>query len=254
VSFLKLFERKNLISAHRGARSIAPENTLRSMKKSVGDCDFIEIDVQLSSDCVSIIMHDETLNRTTNALEIYREKSSYKVSDFTLKELDALDYGSWFDAHKEPLLTFEIALKFIKKQNLFLNVEIKDMSKIFSDEVVVSKVINEIKSWHVEELVIISSFRHEYLPLCKKILPNIPTAALVEKKHPKDIVKYLNKLDVECYNMSDKLVDKEMVLKLKKAGFFVGVYTINDKARAKELFEMGVNAIFSDTLKKSDLL
>ncbi|MCD6433450.1 MAG: glycerophosphodiester phosphodiesterase [Sulfurimonas sp.] len=238
MNFLELFKKKHLVAAHRGACSLAPENTMSAIKASVGHCDFIEVDVQLSSDGVAIIIHDDTLNRTTN--------SSGKVSDFTFKELSSLDYGSWFDGKKEPILTLSELLKFIEAKGLFLNIEIKDMHKFFSDEKVVSTVFKEIKAWHVENLVLLSSFRSEYLPLCKEKMPNIPTAFLVWDKHPKELIKYLKELKVDAYNMSDKLVDRECVTKLRKAGFFVNVYTINDSIRAKELFDMGVNGVFSD--------
>ncbi len=194
--------------------------------------------MQLSSDGVAIIMHDETLERTTN--------SSGKLSDFTFKELSSLDYGSWFDGKRESILTLSELLKFIEEKKLFLNIEIKDMHKFFSDEKVVSTVFKEIKAWHVENLVLLSSFRAEYLPLCKEKIPNIPTALLVEERHPQKLIEYLKELKVDAYNMSDELVDIKCVAKLRKAGFFVNVYTINDSMRAKELFDIGVNGIFSD--------
>jgi len=95
MNFLKLLNKKSLIAAHRGASSKAPENTLLAMQKSVGLCDFIEIDVQLSSDGVAVILHDKTLERTTNVkkLSAYINRSSYKVSDFTYDELTVLDFG-----------------------------------------------------------------------------------------------------------------------------------------------------------------
>ena len=183
MNFLELLKRGKLVGAHRGARSIAPENTLRSMRESIGKSDFIEIDVQLSSDEVAVIMHDDTLNRTSNARG--------NICDFTLKELEKFDYGSWFDGVYEPLLTLGIALEFIKKNRIFLNVEIKDIHKEFSDEKVVSIVLKEIQKYGVQDLVIISSFRASYLSTCKEIMPNIPTAFLVEYKQPNNLLEYL---------------------------------------------------------------
>ena len=82
---------------------------------------------------------------------------------------------------------------------------------------------------------------------------NIPTALLVEEQHHKKLIEYLKELEVDAYHMSDKLVDREGVAKLRKAGFFVNVYTINDSMRAKELFDMGVNGVFSDLLVKKSM-
>jgi len=238
MNFLELLNRGNLVGAHRGASKNAPENTLCSMKASIGHCDFIEIDVQLSSDGVALIIHDETLNRTTDG--------SGKISDFSFKELNRLDYGSWFDGKHEPLLTLSEALKFIKENNIFLNIEIKDIHDNFSDEKVVSTVLKEIEEGGVQMLVMLSSFRAEYLPLCKEKRPTIPTALLVWNKHPERLTEYLKELQVDAYNMNDELVDKKSIDKLKKAGYFVNVYTVNSSKRRKELFKMGVTGVFSD--------
>lgn len=250
MNFLELLKSKNLIAAHRGARSIAPENTMRSLKATLGHCDFIEIDIQLSRDGIAIVMHDETLLRTTNISELdeFKSRKPYNVADFTLKELSSLDYGSWFDGDTQALLTLSQTLEFIKKHSLFLNIEIKDMHNSFSDSEVVSTLIKELKAHHLQSRVLISSFRHHYLPLCKERCSSLATAALVDKKHPKELLKYLASLRVDAYHMSDRLVDAASVTKLREAGYGVNVYTINNRARADELFEMGVNAIFTDEL------
>lgn len=255
MKFLELLSKTDLIAAHRGARSIAPENTLIALKKSVGRCDFVEIDVQLSRDGAVVVMHDDTLERTTNVIEIERFKARkpYRVCDFTLDELRALDYGSWFykdKNHKEPLLTLCGALEFVKKNGMPINIEIKDMSTLFGDDAAVEAVVKEIKKSGASELVLISSFRHEYLKIAKAKLPDVPTAALAEGKHPPKLLEYLKELRADAYNLNDELVDKQSVRMLREDGFFVGVYTVNDYKRAKELFEMGVNCIFSDTLEK----
>lgn len=258
MKFLELLKKNNLIAAHRGARSLAPENTLLALKSSLGRCDFIEIDVQLSKDGVLIVMHDDTLERTTNVSEIdsFTSRKPYRVCDFTFDELRTLDYGSWFykdKNHKEPLLTLTHTLAFIKENNLFLNIEIKDMRSCFRDEEVVGAVVDEIKKSSAHERVLISSFRHEYLKLIKEKLADVPRAALVENEHPLNLLEYLRELGASGYNLNNELVDKESVKKLREAGFFVGVYTVNDVKRAKELFDMGVNCVFSDSLEKKEV-
>ena len=252
MNFLELLSRPALIVAHRGANSLAPENTLSALKKSIGRADFIEIDTQLSKDGIAIIMHDDTLLRTTNVSQLveFDLKKPYKVSDFTFDELKSLDYGSWFyreKAQAEPLLTLHDALMFIKENNLFLNLEIKDISSAFGDEEVVESVVKEINDTLCGDRILISSFRHEYLKLIKTKL-HIPTAALVEDTHPKELISYLRELGVDGYCLNDELVDKKSVAMLREEGFFVGVYTVNSAIRSHELFEMGVNFVFSDSL------
>ena len=254
MNFLELFKRPFLIGAHRGSRSLRPENTLSALKKSIGHCDFIEIDIQLSKDKIPIVMHDDTLERTTNIkeLEAYKSRKPYKVSDFSYEELHTLDYGSWFYKDKikpEPLLTLKNTLKFIKENQLFINIEIKDMNNSFNDDEVVSLIVKEIDESNTKDLVLISSFRHEYLTLLKETNSDIPTAALVENKHPKDLINYLKSLRVSAYNFNDELVDKITVDKLKNSGFYVNIYTVNDPIRRQQLFDMGVNGVFSDYLE-----
>ena len=250
MNFLKLFTTKNVIGAHRGARLIAPENTMRALKASVGHCDFIEVDVQLSREGVPIIMHDDTLERTTNVaeLEAFKGREPYKVCDFSFAELSSLDYGSWFDGRMERLLTLSETLKFVRENNLFINIEIKDMQTSFSDIQVVLAVLKEVQEWQVQNRVLISSFWHEYLVLCKERMPKVPTAALVEGKHPENLIRYLTALHVDAYHINDALADAQTLKKLTQAGFIVNVYTVNDEARQKELFAMGVNGVFADRL------
>lgn len=244
MNFIELFRRKSLIAAHRGASSIAPENTLLAMKKSVGVCDFIEVDVQLSSDGVAVIMHDKTLQRTTNIKELvaYKSRSPYNISDFTFDELNILDFGEG-----EKLLTLKIALEFIKENSLYLNIEIKDVKENFSDEKIISTVLEEIKNLGVENQVLISSFRGEYLKLIREVSADIATAFLADTKHD-DLIAYLKYLDVDAYHVSKKLINIELINRVNAEGLFIGVYVVNDKNEQKKLFDMGVNAVFSDKL------
>ena len=243
MNFLELLNSGNIVGAHRGASAVAPENTMMALQKSVGHSGFIEIDVQLSRDVKAVIIHDETLERTTNLIK------PYKVSELSFEELSELDYGSWFDGKSEPLLTLNKALRFIKENKLFLNIEIKDMHQYFSDEKVVSTIVKEVKAWQVESQVLISSFRAEYLPISKDIASDIPTALLAYKKHHNKLIEYLKELKIDAYHMNDELVSSEVVTKLRNSGFYVCVYTVNNPSRKKELFEMGVNGVFSNILK-----
>jgi len=250
MNFLELFKKPNLIAAHRGDRSQKPENTLSALASCIGKCDFIEIDVQLTKDLVPVIIHDDTLGRTSNIsnIERFKDRIPWRVSDFTLEELQSLDFGSWFNNEYQPILTLENALSFAKEEYLFLNLEIKDMSRTFTGEIVVKIIIDMIKSTSTESLVLLSSFYHNYLPICKELSTNIPTAALQIVKHPNNLIHYLHNLKVDAYHPDDKIIKKKTVVDLKEAGFFVNVFTVNKPKRQKELFEWGVNGIFTDYL------
>ncbi len=246
MSFLNIFEKPCLIGAHRGERKHYPENTLCALEAAVGRCDFIEVDTQLSKDGVAIIIHDATLTRKTNAQELFPKRAPFRVCDFTFDELASLDYGSHFNKQYAPLLTLQECLKFVKEKQIYLNLEIKDIHHYFQDTQVIETVLKEIDHAEVEELLLLSSFRHSYL----KRLGALPTAALVEGEHPKNLLSYLKNLEVDAYNFNNELVDTKTLHMLKEAGFFVNIYTINNFSRAKELFKMGVNGIFTDDLDK----
>ena len=267
MTFLDLFSKPALIAAHRGARSIAPENTLCALKACAGRCDFVEIDVQLSSDGVPVIMHDDTLERTTDVVshKAYARRAPWRLDAFTLEELETLDYGSWFYeedpfgtlktgrvperlCENEPLLTLEKALRFVSEYDLYVNVEIKDMKSRFSDRDVIDKISRVIEQTGAGSRVLLSSFAHRYLPLCKESAPHIPTAALQEGSHPPRLTEYLAELNVDAYHCSDAIADRKSVEELRKDGYFVGIYTVNDPLRREELFGWGVNAVFTDRL------
>ena len=250
MNFLELFKRPHLIAAHRGDRSKKPENTLSALASCVGRCDFAEIDVQLTKDLVPVIIHDDTLDRTSNVstIETFKDRTPWSVYDFTLGELESIDFGSWFNGKYEPILTLEKALSFAKEEQLYLNVEIKDMSNTFSDDMVVKIIIELINKTQTKHLVLLSSFYHKYLLICKKYTLLIPTAALQAYKHPKDLINYLHTLQVDAYHPEDRITNKKTVEVVRNAGFFVNVYTVNELKRQKKLFEWGVNGIFTDFL------
>lgn len=274
MNFLTLFSQPNLIAAHRGDRSLKPENTLSALKSSRGKCDFIEIDVQLSRDLVPVIIHDDTLGRTSNVRDIdaFGKRYPWRVRDFSCRELQLLDYGSWFykedpfgcikakkidiptiENRKEALLTLEKALMFAKEEQMYLNVEIKDMHRWLPDRKVVAIVADLIKKLQAEPLVLLSSFHHDYLPICRELLPDTPVAALTEGKIPDNFIDRLGILQADACHLDGKHVDKDTVKRLRDAGYVVNVYTVNEPKRIEELFEWGVNAVFTDLLSSASV-
>jgi len=254
-----------LIAAHRGHRAIRPENTMSAFETALGDCDFIELDVGFSKDGVAVIIHDDSCKRTSN-IELFEEfKNKSNVNDLTYDELLQLDFGSWFikedpfesiknnvvsidEIRTQQIPTLKQVLQFCKKHALLVNVEIKDLSKTQFHKTAVHDIIEIILNEKIEDLVLISSFNHDYLKEAKQIAPYIQRAALQEKKHPKNLIKYLKKLDVVAYNSEDEIITQEVVQSLKEANIFVNVYTVNSKKRKEELYDLGVDAIFTDCL------
>ncbi|MCF6172469.1 MAG: glycerophosphodiester phosphodiesterase [Campylobacteraceae bacterium] len=270
MSFWENFDKsKKLIVAHRGARSIRAENTMPAFKEAIKNSDFIELDVAFSKDGVPVIIHDNTLERTSNVKEFKEFKKPYRVKDYTYKQLSKLDFGSWFirddpfgtikngtvniedlkALKTQRILTLDKVLKFLKKHNFPVNIEIKDLSRTAYDKTAVKTIVDLIEKHVMVNLVLLSSFNHKYLRQAFKINPNIDTAALEEKDHSKDLVKRLKRLRVRSYNPSLNIADSDLIKNLSNAGIFVNIFTVNSKEEKEKLFKEGAKSVFTDVLE-----
>jgi glycerophosphoryl diester phosphodiesterase len=261
------FKNYPIIIAHRGARSLAPENTLPAAQKSLDfGADAWEIDVQLTADGVPVVIHDETLSRTSDVQKkaAFSQRKPWLVYMFSLAELRTLDFGSWFaesdpfgqiaagclsekDLHfgKLPVLLLKDALAFTRDMNFKINVEIKDLSGLPGDGAVVEKVLALVKASDMSDQVLISSFKYDYLWQSKSLCPEISTAVLTEIPRP-DPVGLLRELDAQaCHSLADIIRPVQISL-LREKGFYVNIWTVNDPAAARAYAEAGATGIFTD--------
>ncbi|NPA74185.1 MAG: glycerophosphodiester phosphodiesterase [Epsilonproteobacteria bacterium] len=268
MNFFDRFDKEHIIIAHRGYRSIRAENTLDAFKEAIGKSDMFEFDVQYTKDFIPVVIHDDTLCRTTNAKSIFKDKvSPYYVKDFTLKEIKELDNSEWF-LKSDPfgtidtgeidtdtlyslpnsfISTLDTILEFIKDEDFPANLEIKD-SKYFDSEKIAKDISHRMRSADILDSCIVSSFNHAYLKLLKKLDKDIKIAALFEKEERAELLKYLKELDVDAYHIDKSLVKKDKIKLLKDNGIYTNVYTINDSEEKKSLFNEGVKGIFTDKL------
>lgn len=160
----------SLIFAHRGSAGTHPENTMAAYieAEKVG-AEGLEIDVHLTKDNQLAVIHDNTVNRTTNG--------SGMVRDYTLAELKKLDAGSWFSPsfQQERIPTLEEVLKFIQNNNMILNIELK--YAVLDDVDFEKKVIQAVEAHDLVDRVIISSFNHEGLKKVNQLQPKIECAS-----------------------------------------------------------------------------
>jgi glycerophosphoryl diester phosphodiesterase len=257
---------KILNIAHRGARSLAPENTLTAAHKGfVIGADMWELDVSMTADGEMVIIHDDTCERTSNIADVFPTRCKAKIHEFTLEELRRVDFGSWYirtDPFKQisagvvsadeqksykdlTIPTLKEALSFTRENDWRVNVEIKSLSGTPNDLVVVEKVVALIKELHMTSHVIISSFNHAYLQRARKASTSIKTAALVEKPDP-DPVILLRRLDAQAYNPKSTYLDSETIHNVRQAGFDVLVWTVNDEKTMQKLIKDGVSGIITD--------
>lgn len=268
ISFFDHFPAGGLVCAHRGARSIAPENTWLAMEQAHWcGSDLWETDVQLSADGELVLFHDTTLTRTTDVVD----HSEYvnrilNVTNFTAAELASLDAGSWFlssdpfetvgtgevdkesypEIKKQKIPHLCDVLDYCRKNNFPINLEIKDQRGTDADHLIVAKALDCLKKFQCEDLVLISSFNHNYLRQVKQLNPSISFAALVEENHPENLLEYLEDLGVSAYHPDQEITPPSQVRELVNAGLRVNLWTVNEVDRAREYFDAGATFICSD--------
>jgi glycerophosphoryl diester phosphodiesterase len=232
--------KKCLIIAHRGISQFAPENTLPSLNMAIDkSCGGIEFDVQLTKDLVPVIIHDETIDRTSTG-------KGY-VKDYSLKELKNFDFGLWFNPifKNITLPTLEEFFQVASQKNYkgLINVELKnDLVEYIGIE---EKTINLIKLYGFSEQVLISSFNHKSLEIVKKISPQIKIGLLYDKKPLPEIDKLLS---LSAYSANIRYVDfsKQLHNKLNQHNIKLFCYTINKQNEIKRLMTDGVDGFFTD--------
>ena len=264
--FFDHLPQQGFICAHRGARSIAPENTLLSLDKALqcgAHC--WETDVQITRDKELIIFHDSDLKRTTNIAthEMFCTRKEDRVEQFTLEELRKLDAGSWFlsddpfgtvasgevlDSERNTISKQQIpllreVLRFSKEHSFPVNIEIKSLDTPPGDVDIVDRIIEMIEETGTMDLLLLSSFRHEYLHRARTLSKDIAIAVLAKDQHPENLIPYLQSFSAAAYHPGGRICDTETILELQKSGFRVNSWTINGKKRAEELLNAGVGII-----------
>jgi glycerophosphoryl diester phosphodiesterase len=233
-----------LIIGHRGASGYAPENTMAAIKKAINmSCNGLELDVQLTKDQKVIVHHDWNVDRTTNG--------KGEIKDLTLDDIRKLDAGKWYSdefiGEKVPTLE-EVLLEV--PENLFLNIEIK--SKADDNRGIEKEVIELLNKYNRLENTVLSSFNHLCLERIRKINPEIKIGILFEA-YLLDLFDYIKKFKAYSIHPCNYYVSKELIDKAKDNNMKVFCWTVNDKSRAIELSEMGVDGIitnYPDLLKK----
>lgn len=235
------------IISHRGAAKFAPENTIASINTALKlNSNLIEIDVQQTRDSVVVLMHDTTLDRTTNGSGLIKEK--------TFLELSKLDAGSWFSADflNEKIPALEEVINMVNgKYQLIL--EIKKGHHYYPN--IEKNIVNIINKYEAEQWIIIHSFDSEILERIHKLNPNITLHKLLVGKLK--FLPYIISNKIEALNIDDKpyikaysinyvFANRELIKLLKSKGKEVNVWNLNNANLANELISLGVDGIITD--------
>jgi len=255
-----------LVVAHRGARSLAPENTLVAAHKGhdVG-ADLWETDVAVTADGELILFHDDSLARTTNAAALYPERSPWTFSTFRLEEIRRLDAGSWFGREDpfgqiaagvvstaelasyqgELVPTAREALQLTKDLNWRVNLALKRQPAPQDAFPLVEAVLALIDEVDIApEQVILSSFNHAWLHQAQRLRPEIEIQALIGYSFTDPIV--WEPLAFSTYNARYTLTTVDDIRRLKSLGISVNLFTVNDPEDWARFIAAGVAGIITD--------
>jgi glycerophosphoryl diester phosphodiesterase len=227
--------------AHRGGGTLAPENTLAGLRMAA---EFgyrgVEFDVMLSGDGTPVLIHDETLERTTSG--------HGRVAETSDAELARLDAGSWHGAQfaGEPLPSFGDAAELCQALGLWANVEIKPSAG--QEAETGRKVALEARElWAGLPPPLLSSFSLEALAAAREAAPELPRGLLFDAP-PADWLAICRRLQCVSLHCSRKHFTPQLLAEAQAADIPLLLYTINDPDDAGELLRQGVAALFTDRL------
>jgi glycerophosphoryl diester phosphodiesterase len=227
------------VIGHRGACGHAPENTLVSMSKAheLG-IKWVEFDVKLAKCGELVIFHDSLLERTTNGMGSIANHDFLAIAD--------LDCGSWFSQQYvgEKIPTFKQLLSHVASLNLGINVEIKPCEG--KDLETALQTLDHLMShWPVaSQPPLISSFSKIALQAAANW--HFPLGYLINCWDSSAWEEVLDHCNCIALHVDQKILTPQRVAQVKKKGLLLLAYTVNDTARATELFSWGVDAVFSD--------
>jgi len=252
--------------AHRGARSLAPENTMAAARKAHrSGADMWEADVVVTADQELILLHDDSLTRTTNAANVFPERGPWTFTSFTLKELRSLDAGSWFvdtDPHGqiaagtltdkdqaacrgEKIPTLTEALVFTREADWRMNIELKRLPPPMTDFPVVDRVLALIDLLNVAAgQIVFSSFEHDWLRQIRVRRPEFKLEAIIGYSAVKPLD--WGDLDFATYNARHTLTSTRKIRRLAEKGIAVNVWSVNSEKDMYRFIEAGAVGIITD--------
>ena len=221
--------------AHRGGGSLAPENTLAGIRLAARlGFAAVEFDVMLSADGTPVLIHDETLERTTDGVG--------RVSDTPDARLFSLDAG-----HGERIPRYVEAAALCRELGLLANVEIKPAAgfEARTAEVVARLTVD---LWQdAPRPPLISSFSLETLEIARDLAPKIERGVLFESV-PAGWLDEIRRLQAVSLHCDAELLSDEVLAEARAQDIPVLCYTVNAKKQAESLFGRGVSALFTDRL------
>ncbi|MCT2346252.1 glycerophosphodiester phosphodiesterase [Niallia taxi] len=225
-----------LIFAHRGYSARFPENTMRAFIEAEGTlANGIELDVQLTKDGEIVVIHDETVDRTTNG-------TGYVV-DYNYSDLRKLQASYKFTENNVQIPSLKEVFEWMQSNNLLCNIEFKNNNVPY--EGLEEKTIALIREYGLSDRIIFSSFNHYSMVHSYRIAPDIETAVLMSDRIYQPWI-YAGAIKAKGIHPNYKRITLSMVEQAEKNGIHVRPYTVNDPKKMKEFIQAGISAIITD--------
>lgn len=218
---------------HRGYSGSYPENTMLAFRKAIeAGAEGIELDVQFSKDGQLVVIHDETLNRTTTG--------KGRVKDYTLEELRQFDASYRFTGQYgfNPIPTLDEVLSYMKDKDAVTNIELK--TGVFEYQGIEESVLKCIVKNNVFPKVIISSFNHYSVMRMKKLAPELKSGLLTDCWLV-NAGKYVRDLGIPCYHPCSHNLTAEITAEIKENGLEINTWTVNTIEEYKQLEALGID-------------
>ncbi len=234
------------VQGHRGASALVPENTLAAFRKAIElGADGMEMDLQMTRDGAVVVIHDDTLDRTTDG--------HGRVTDLSLAEVRQADagakFGPAFRGQRVPTLSEVIDLvKASGNDRVRLNLEIKfGEGREGTPEGIEVGVLAILRQTGFVDRVTVQSFYHPSAAKMKGLEPRIPTGLLVGERHrPPDPVALVRQFRADYYAPHHRLVTTELVQTLHQTGIPVVTWTVNEEADMRRMVRLGIGTVPGD--------
>jgi glycerophosphoryl diester phosphodiesterase len=230
---------KPTIFAHRGASAYAPENTIAAFELAVHQgADAIELDAKLSYDQHVVVIHDQSVDRTTNG--------KGQVSDLTLSALKELDAGIKFDESfsGEKIPTLNDVLEAIGTKT-FINIEITNYSSPWDH--LPEKIAETVKYYNLTNRIICSSFNPIALRNFRRLLPDVPLGFLSTPGLSGVVSRLASRwMSIQALHPAVQDTNQTLINKYHDHGLRVHAYTVNDLDKMKQLVQWEIDGFFTD--------
>jgi glycerophosphoryl diester phosphodiesterase len=246
-----MIQTRPLIFAHRGASGDYPENTFAAFEAAAETgCDGIELDVHLSADGTPMVIHDETIDRTTGLRGAVKD---FQSSDLELMNASRVKGKIFAGAGGKPaaftrdkvgIPRLDDYLAWVKGTKLITNIELKTDKCYYPH--LEEKVLAAVRKYGLEDRIVFSSFNWASVMIMKRLAPEIKAGFLREDRPIEYIGELAKAAGVEFYHPGLAILDESTVIDCRDCGIGLNVWTVNKPSEYHQIATWGVHGVITN--------